>query len=632
MRSKSYMQKKSPKAIHWSMALVLAFLSVLPGCMHQTPRLVAEEETERDRYGVRTLGEFCTVGNADPLPLGGIGLVVGLDGTGAAPTNDANRTMLEDDLRKQGVRNIKEMLASNNVALVMISASIPPGTRKGDTLDIEVRLPPSSKATSIQGGHLKECILYNYDFAKNLSPTYTGPKGTLRGHPVARAEGPLLVGFGKAGEDDEGRVKSGRIWGGGRTQIDWPFTLILNQDQQFARVSGMISDQINETFQISKGDPSAVIASTKNNISVSLRVPTQYKLNHPRFLRVVRLIPTKENDAGIGGQGRANYIKKLNEDLMDPSRCVTAALRLEALGQETINTLKNGLKNEHPLIRFSSAEALAYLGSPSCGEELARSVIDQPMLRAFSLTAMASLDEAICQVKLREILYSCTDDETRYGAFRALRALDEKNETIQGEFLNESFWLHRVSPDTPGMVHISTSKRPEIVLFGKEPAFRPPFSLLAGEFTLTSGKDDEKCNISRIPLRSGKTMRKSTGLTVSEILQTLADMGALYPDVTELLRQADTTQALTCRVRNDALPQAVSVYDLVKAGKMKKGKNEEFGLAMDTRPDPSATPNFFAPVKPLSFSNTEDQEALLNKKPEAKEKVTAERLKNGQDK
>lgn len=47
-------------------------------------------------------------------------------------------------------------------------------------------------------------------------------------------------------------------------------------------------------------------------------------------------------------------------------------------------------------------------------------------------------------------------------------------------------------------------------------------------------------------------------------------MGALYPDVTELLRQADTTQALTCRVRNDALPQAVSVYDLVKAGKMKK--------------------------------------------------------------
>ena len=143
--------------------------------------------------------------------------------------------------------------------------------------------------------------------------------------------------------------------------------------------------------------------------------------------------------------------------------------------------------------------------------------------------------------------------------------------------------------------------------------------------------DDEKCNISRIPLRSGKTTRKACGLTVNEVLQTLADMGALYPDVTELLRQADTTQALTCRVKNDALPQAISVYDLVRAGKSKKGKGEDIGLAMDARPDPSATPNLYAPIKPLSFSSTDDQEALLNKKPASKEKATAERSKSGQD-
>jgi hypothetical protein len=320
------------------------------------------------------------------------------------------------------------MLASNNVALVLVSAAVPPGARKGDPMDIEVKLPPRSKATSLQGGYLKECILYNYDFAKNLAPEYKGPKGTLRGHPVARAEGALIVGFGNSSEknDDEGRVKSGRIWGGAKCQIDWPFTLVLNQDQQFARVAGMVADQVNETFQVSKTDPGQEIASAKNNVSVSLKVPSQYKLNMPRYLRVVRLVPTRENDAGKGGVGRSNYMKKLGEDLSDPSRTVTAALRLEALGSEAINTLKTGLKSENPLVRFSSAESLSYLGSPSCGEELARTVIEQPMLRAFALTALASLDEAICQVKLREILYTCTDDETRYGAFRALRSLDEK--------------------------------------------------------------------------------------------------------------------------------------------------------------------------------------------------------------
>ena len=30
---------------------------------------------------------------------------------------------------------------------------------------------------------------------------------------------------------------------------------------------------------------------------------------------------------------------------------------------------------------------------------------------------MASLDEAVCHVKLRELLATSTDDETRYGAF-----------------------------------------------------------------------------------------------------------------------------------------------------------------------------------------------------------------------
>ena len=53
------------------------------------------------------------------------------------------------------------------------------------------------------------------------------------GHPVARAEGPLLVGMGEG----ELALKTGRIWGGGRANVDIPFHLILNGDQQFAKVA-----------------------------------------------------------------------------------------------------------------------------------------------------------------------------------------------------------------------------------------------------------------------------------------------------------------------------------------------------------------------------------------------------------
>src|SRR5262249_46985474 len=152
----------------------------------------------------------------------------------------------------------------------------------------------------------------------------------------------------------------------------------------------------------------------------------------------------------------------------------------------------------------------------------------QPLLRSFSLTALASLDEAISHVKLRDLLAS-PSAETRYGAFRALRALDEHDPAVQGELLNDSFWLHRISTDTSPLVHLSTSRRAEIVLFGEEPTLVPPFSFLAGEFAVTASKDDNKCTISRVSSQHG-TKRRQCSLQLQEVLRNLASMGGMYPE------------------------------------------------------------------------------------------------------
>ncbi len=283
-----------------------------------------------------------------------------------------------------------------------------------------MRLPEHSRATSLRGGYLMKCTLFNYDFAERLHPDPNGPHGMLRGHPLVEAEGSLLVGLGDG--DDAVRVKCGRIWGGGRCLAPTPFSLILNPGQQYARVSSLIADRINETFQAGfHGEASSAVASAQANTGVMLRVPPQYRLNRPRFLRVVRLIPlTTQLDLPSGkGDDHRSYRQKLADDLLDPSRTVTAALRLEALGEISRMALKKGLEGQHPLVRFCSAEALAYLGDPSCADELAKAVAHSPVLRSFGLTAMASLDEHVCHVKLGELLTTARDDETRYGAFRA---------------------------------------------------------------------------------------------------------------------------------------------------------------------------------------------------------------------
>src|SRR5262249_50602822 len=197
-----------------------------------------------------TVADVTDVANALPLQVSGVGLVVGLEGTGGGNPPGLFRNMLEDQLKKQRVPNVKEVLASPDNALVLVTALIPAGSRKGDPIDIEVSLPPGSKVTSLRGGYLQQCVLRNYDRTKNLgaqiNPQYSGGDKLLPGHVLAYARGPLLVGFGDG--DDKAKLCRGRIWEGGVSLIDRPFFLVLKNDKKFARVAGAVAERINVLF------------------------------------------------------------------------------------------------------------------------------------------------------------------------------------------------------------------------------------------------------------------------------------------------------------------------------------------------------------------------------------------------
>lgn len=542
-------------------AAVLAFA----GCVNDPlqTRLQSGEESEAERYGVKTVGDVTSVGNADPIPVATVGLVVGLDGTGGDPAPDNYRAQLEEQLTKEGVKDVKRVLADPSNALVVVTALVPPGAAEGAPIDVEVALPPHpGKATSLRGGCLRPCVLCNYNYTKNLEPSYAGSNLALKGTRMMRCEGPVVVGMGDGEEAD--RLKRGRVWNGGRCLKVNPLLLVLNPEYQQGRVAAMAADRINEAFRGGAADaPDQAVAVAHDNLALELHVPAAYKLNLPRYLRVVRLVPMQEPGAAADGRSYPDHIAR---DLLDPARTVTAALRLEALGQQSLPALRAGLESPHPLVRFCAAESLAYLDCPAGGEELGRDVAKQPLLRAYALTALASLDESVSHVQLRDLLLTSADAETRYGAFRALRALDENDPLVRGDFLNDSFWLHRVAPDAAPLVHVSTARRPEIVLFGQEPALRPPFSVLAGEFVVRATADDDACLVTRFSTHGGEN-RKRCPLKVEDVLRTMADMGATYAEALEMLRQARRCDCLTCELKSDALPQAVTVQELDRAGK-----------------------------------------------------------------
>jgi hypothetical protein len=618
-----------PSGRRTTVLLLAAVFLGAAGCAQIQPRGQAAEDPEAkfDLKEVLTVGDVTDVANAAPLQVSGVGLVKGLDGTGGAAPPSEFRGLLEQQLLKQGVRDVKRELESPENAMVLLTAVIPPGARKGDPLDIQVTLPVGSKVTSLRGGVLKECVLRNYDTSHNLDPAYQGSNKLLPGHILAKARGPLLVGFGP--EQDEGmRLRQARIWDGGVSLIDRPFYLELKDDQKFARIANAVAQRINMLFPddahkqqevlrnrrlmmldevagqlndkfkvptLGKGETARAV--TKDVIYV--QVPYGYRLNAERYLRVARLIPLRE-----APEARGRYRRYLRALLLDPAHTVTAALRLEALGRESIPTLKEGLQSQHTLVRFAAAESLAYLDSGAGADELARLAEQYEALRAYCLMAMASMDAGVSYLRLSELLAS-PDVTVRYGAFRTLRLFpaDEQPAAVLGEMLGESFWLHKVAPKSSPLVHACTSQRAEVVLFGEPARLRPPFKMLAGsEFTITAEPGDDRCTVSRFVLSPPSMARRQCSLRLEDVLRTIAELGGQYPDVVDLLRQVEYRHCLTAPVRFDAVPVIVPVEVLAEEGKTPKLLRPEEDAVADRRRD--ETPRTESEVRPVTHSVT----------------------------
>lgn len=82
----------------------------------------------------------------------GTGIVTGLAGTGDSPANRATRQSLANVLSQFNLTIAPEAVQSRNVAVVMVSASLPTFAREGDTLDVTVS--SAGDARSLVGGTL----------------------------------------------------------------------------------------------------------------------------------------------------------------------------------------------------------------------------------------------------------------------------------------------------------------------------------------------------------------------------------------------------------------------------------------------------------------------------------------------
>lgn len=103
---------------------------------------------------------LCEIQGARGNALKGIGIIVGLAGTGDKAA-DALRAQ-EEMLRRMGVQvGGRDTLAAKNVAIVTVTAVIPPFAKEGTRIDVQVSSLYDAK--SLEGGMLMEALLYGVD-------------------------------------------------------------------------------------------------------------------------------------------------------------------------------------------------------------------------------------------------------------------------------------------------------------------------------------------------------------------------------------------------------------------------------------------------------------------------------------
>ena len=521
-----------------------------------------------------TIGDVASIIGNDFKVEGG-GLVIGLDGTGSDPAPSWQRSKLLDEMKKSGIPHPEKILQSKSVTMVTVRATIPAGIGKADFFDSDIELATATATTSLAGGWL---------ISTPLAQRAKTKEGEKDDKVIASAYGPVMIGSRAKPADP----KAGRVLGGGHIKEESPYLLSIKEARRSGKTAKLLETVITNRFHQTDGGDQKGMAEAKTDSVLQLRVPKAYHHNQTRYHQLIKLLPLVDNP-----ELRTQRVERWGKELLDPKKSGVAAMRLEGLGVGAALTLRAGLGSPDETVRFFAAESLAYLNDAEGDNAkiLADVARNKPEFRSFALKAMAATDVSASLLKLRALMAE-PEFELRYGAFDALRTLDpsdpflgramvldeptppEVDEEMALKFATtkvkrperreEPFALYVVDCEGPPMIHVTRNLRRELVVFGKQQRMITPMVLGSGGTILLNASDgDRTVQISKIneKILDAPRLKADSPLDIAEVVRTLANIGASYPEVVTLMGAAADQKNLPGPLVVDAIPVANKLYD-----------------------------------------------------------------------
>jgi flagellar P-ring protein FlgI len=229
-----------------------------------------------------TLKSICRLKGQEENTLQGLGIVVGLKGTGDGSSFLPTLRSLEKVMKVMGEplgrKSIDEIKDTKNVALVTVTAVIPAsGARQGDKIDCVISSIGSAK--SLAGGRLFLTPL--------IGPDRNNPR------IYAFAEGPITL-------DDPSITNTGRVFEGCRLEEeffnafskDGKITLVLDKYHADFQVAQDVAELINSQLSVQmNGMP---LARAMNQVNIEVFIPPQYRQDTVLFVSQVLSLPILE--------------------------------------------------------------------------------------------------------------------------------------------------------------------------------------------------------------------------------------------------------------------------------------------------------------------------------------------------
>ena len=524
----------------YKILLVAILLFSLAGCNESQKTKKQKKSKEQKTQAPqeikldKSIGDLAEVVAFNPIPVRGIGLVVGLQNTGSSECPPAIRDYLRQyiltQVGHQKVVNPDAMINSKDTAVVSVEGLIPAGAITQEAFDVRVKALPNTQTTSLAGGRLYTTEL---KLIGRVEETIAASKTLAFAAGAVYIDNITPVPNGDLKPDQ----LSGFVLGGGKVIQNYQILLALfNPD---FRIAAIIRNRINERF-----GRNVATATSENTIYLSL--PENFKYKKARFIELVKSLYITSTAAAEDKQ-----INSLVEKLQTGPEKIKYETGLEAIGKPAASRLLPLLESRDPQTRFTAARCLLNIGDDSALKILREFAQDSASpFRVAAIQAVGDAGQRRDVIALMNRTVRDEDFDVRYTAYKYLSKYDDIS--IVQTAVAKDFYIDQIIQISPKTVYVSRKDEPRIVLFGAPIECEKDIFIESddGHIIINALPDENRLKVMRKHPVTGELVGPlKTSFRLADVIKTLGDepkpenekqrpgLGVSYSEIVGLLKK-----------------------------------------------------------------------------------------------